>query len=172
MLFSFVNFSEGSSISNSSEVMNGDIFCRGKDEIFVIKNDPQCSNQDCKRKNHTNINMKHRHRLYASARQMEEDVSKHLLKDAPHGDQVIFRNVCFIAKINNFTVMELDITFHNFQIFPKLLELINACTKTLHNKHSLVMSLKERFVIRPTKGKYWNIIKYLNLAAITGHYDK
>ena len=102
MLFSFVNFSEGSSISNSSEVMNGDIFCRGKDEIFVIKNDPQCSNQDCKRKNHTNINMKHRHRLYASARQMEEDVSKHLLKDAPYGDQVIFRNVCFIAKINNF----------------------------------------------------------------------
>ena len=103
MLFSFVNFLEGSSISNSSEVMNGDIFCRGKDEIFVIKNDPQCSNQYCKRKNHTNINMKHRHRLYASARQMEEDVSKHLLKDAPHGDQVIFRNVCFIAKINNFT---------------------------------------------------------------------
>jgi len=50
---------------------------------------------------------------------MQEDVKRHILKDSPHGEQ--------------------------------LLELINICQNSLHEKHSLVMSLKERFVARPTK---------------------
>ena len=45
--------------------------------------------------------------------------------------------------------------FYNItlQILYQLLQLINVCSNSLHEQHSLVMSLKERFVARPTKCK-------------------
>ena len=39
----------------------------------------------------------------------------------------------------------------------QLLQLINVCSNSLHEQHSLVMSLKERFVARPTKCKLQSI---------------
>ena len=43
-----------------------------------------------------------------------------------------------------------NITLQNLY---QLLQLINVCSNSLHEQHSLVMSLKERFVARPTKCK-------------------
>ena len=58
----------------------------------------------------------------------------------------------YVLKINN-VVGSFAMAYNNQFPFFKLLDLINVCKNTLHDKHSLVMSLKERFVARPTKRK-------------------
>ena len=49
----------------------------------------RCSNIECIENNSPSNNEKNVGRLYTAARQMEEDVNRHVLADNPQGEQVV-----------------------------------------------------------------------------------
>ena len=61
----------------------------GNDDISKINTVVECSNEDCRKTQVNTLHTEVNQRLFTAARQMEEDVSKHILRDNPHGDQVI-----------------------------------------------------------------------------------
>ena len=67
---------------------NENVFYSGNVERFNIKTHLRCSNKECKGNESSNPNAKIQRRLYSAAKQMEEDVNRHILKDNPHGEQV------------------------------------------------------------------------------------
>ena len=137
-------------MGEKEEEANENIFQDGHGNTFNIETNLECSNKECKGNKLSKSNVKTRQRLYAAARQMEEDVSRHMIKDNPHGEQVkglhyfnIFFNIKVIESVKS---QDPTVLFFLFQ----LLELINVCSNTLHKRHCLVMTLKEKFVARPT----------------------
>ena len=73
-----------------------------------------------------------------------------------HKENRYFLNSSYCCNIENSEheiLSCLDFYSIILQHLYQLLQLINVCSNSLHEQHSLVMSLKERFVARPTKCK-------------------
>ena len=77
-----------------------------------------------------------------------------------HKENRYFLNFSYCCNIENseYEILSyLDFYSIILQHLYQLLQLINVCSNSLHEQHSLVMSLKERFVARPTKCKLQSI---------------
>ena len=77
-----------------------------------------------------------------------------------HKENRYFLNFSYCCNIENseYEILSyLDFYSIILQNLYQLLQLINVCSNSLHEQHSLVMSLKERFVARPTKCKLQSI---------------
>ena len=66
------------------------MFYIGNGDISKINTAVECSNEYCRKTQENALHNVVNQRLFTAARQMEDDVSKHILRDNPHGDQVTF----------------------------------------------------------------------------------